>query len=89
VVVWATFSISEVQNYVNHLVDCFLVWLLPFDLSGNGDLTSSYTTTSIALRVIGACKLSHLIKVTQYLGMDIWVNFIFRKNCKNISAQRT
>jgi len=65
--VWATFSVFEVQNYVNHLADCFLVWLLSFDLSDNGDPTSSYTTTSIALRVIGACKLSHLIQVTQIL----------------------
>jgi hypothetical protein len=87
VVVWATFSIFEVQNYVNHLVDCFLVWLLPFDLFGNDDPTSSYTTTSIALRVIAASQLSHLIKVMQYLGMGIWVNLVFRKNCRNISAQ--
>jgi hypothetical protein len=29
-----------------------LVWIIPFDLSGLGDSTSSYATAGIALRVI-------------------------------------
>jgi hypothetical protein len=29
-----------------------LVWIIPFDLSGMGDPTSSYATAGIALRVI-------------------------------------
>jgi hypothetical protein len=29
-----------------------LVWIIPFDLSGLGDPTSSYATAGIALRVI-------------------------------------
>jgi hypothetical protein len=39
------------------------VWLLPLDLSGVGDPTSSYTTAGIALRVSGALKLHHHDKV--------------------------
>jgi hypothetical protein len=30
----------------------FLVWIIPFDLSGLGDPTSSYATAGIAVRVI-------------------------------------
>jgi hypothetical protein len=33
------------------------VWLLPLDLSGMGDSTSSYVTAGIALKVSGALKL--------------------------------
>jgi hypothetical protein len=39
------------------------VWLLPFDLSGMGDPTSSYVTAGIALRVSGALKPHHHGKV--------------------------
>ena len=39
------------------------VWLLPFDLSGLGDPTSSYATAGIALRVTKARKLPHHVKV--------------------------
>jgi hypothetical protein len=45
-------------------VDCFLVLLHPFNLPGKGGPTSSYTSASIAVKVIGACRLTHLIKVT-------------------------
>ena len=38
------------------------VWLLPFDLSGLGGLTSSYATAGIALRVAEARKLPHHVK---------------------------
>jgi hypothetical protein len=36
------------------------VWLLPLDLSGMGDPTSSYATADIVLRVSGALKPSHI-----------------------------
>jgi hypothetical protein len=39
------------------------VWLLPLELSGMGDSTSSYATAGIALRVSGALKPHHLDKV--------------------------
>jgi hypothetical protein len=39
------------------------VWLLPLDLSGMGDPTSSYATAGIALRVSGALKPHHHDKV--------------------------
>jgi hypothetical protein len=39
------------------------VWLLPLDLSGMGDPTSSYATAGIALRVSGALKPHHHVKV--------------------------
>jgi len=39
------------------------VWLLPLDLSGLGDLTSSYATAGIALRVAEARKLPHHVKL--------------------------
>jgi hypothetical protein len=39
------------------------VWLLPLDLSGTGDPTSSYATDGIALRVSGALKPHHYDKV--------------------------
>jgi hypothetical protein len=32
------------------------VWLLPLDLTGKGDPTSSYATAGIALRVSGTLK---------------------------------
>jgi hypothetical protein len=35
------------------------VWLLPLDLSGIGDPTSSYATAGIALRVSGVLKPHH------------------------------
>jgi hypothetical protein len=35
------------------------VWLLPLDLSGMGDTTSSYATAGIALRFSGALKPHH------------------------------
>jgi hypothetical protein len=35
------------------------VWLLPLDLSGMGDSTSSYATAGIALRASGALKHHH------------------------------
>jgi hypothetical protein len=39
------------------------VWLLPLDLSGMGDPTSSYATDGIALKVSGALKSHHHNKV--------------------------
>jgi hypothetical protein len=39
------------------------VWLLPLDLSGMGDPTSSYASAVIALRVSGAIKPHHHDKV--------------------------
>jgi hypothetical protein len=39
------------------------VWLLPLDLSGMGDPTSSYATACIALRVSEALKFHHHDKV--------------------------
>jgi hypothetical protein len=39
------------------------VWLLPLDLSGIGDPTSSYATAGIALRVSGTLKPHHHDKV--------------------------
>jgi hypothetical protein len=39
------------------------VWLLPFNLSGMGDSTSSYATAGIALRFSGALKPHHHDKV--------------------------
>jgi hypothetical protein len=38
-------------------------WLLPLDLAGMGDPTSSYATAGIALRVSGALKIHHHDKV--------------------------
>jgi hypothetical protein len=35
------------------------VWLLPLDVSGMGDPTSSYATAGIALRVSGTLKPHH------------------------------
>jgi hypothetical protein len=39
------------------------VWLLPLDLFGMGDPTSSYATAGIALRFSGAIKPHHDNKV--------------------------
>jgi hypothetical protein len=39
------------------------VWLLPLDLFGMGDATTSYATAGIALRVSGALKPHHHDKV--------------------------
>jgi len=39
------------------------VWLLPFDLSGLDDPTSSYGTADIALRVAEIRNLPHHVKV--------------------------
>jgi hypothetical protein len=39
------------------------VWVLPFDLSGMGDHTSSYATAGIALRVTESHKPPHHCKV--------------------------
>jgi hypothetical protein len=39
------------------------VWLLPLELTGMGDPTSSYATAGIALRVSGALKPHHHDKV--------------------------
>jgi hypothetical protein len=60
------------------------VWLLPFDLPGLGDPTSSYATASIALRVTEACKLPHHVKVETPSGE---LNFIrFRKSVEKIQV---
>jgi hypothetical protein len=46
------------------------VWLLPLDLSGMGDPTSSYAIAGIALRVSGALKSHHHDKVeTSSVGL--------------------
>jgi hypothetical protein len=46
-------------------------WLLPLDLSGMSDPTSSYATAGIALRVSGALKPHHHDKAeTQSVGRD-------------------
>jgi hypothetical protein len=47
------------------------VWLLPLDLSGMGDSTSSYATTGIALNVSGALKPHHHDKV-ETLSVGLW-----------------
>jgi hypothetical protein len=48
------------------------VWLLPLDLPGMGDPTSSYATAGIALRVSGTLKPHHHNKVeTPSVGMVI------------------
>jgi hypothetical protein len=39
------------------------VWIITFDLSDMGDPTSSYTTASIALRIIWPRKPHHYVKV--------------------------
>jgi hypothetical protein len=39
------------------------VWLLPLDVSGMGDSTSSYASAGISLRVSGALKPHHHDKV--------------------------
>jgi len=39
------------------------VWLLPFDLSGLDDPTSSYATADVALRVAETRKLPHHVQV--------------------------
>jgi hypothetical protein len=39
------------------------VWFITFDLSDRGDPTSSYATTSVALRIIWPRKPHHYIKV--------------------------
>jgi hypothetical protein len=48
------------------------VWHLPFDLFGLGDPASTYATTDIALRVIGARKPHHHDKVETHGGF-IWI----------------
>jgi hypothetical protein len=48
------------------------VWLLPLDLSGMGDLPSSYATAGIPLRVSGALKPHHHNKVeTPSVGLSL------------------
>jgi hypothetical protein len=42
------------------------VWLLPLDLSGMGDPTSSYATAGIALRVSKALKPHHHDKMEHH-----------------------
>jgi hypothetical protein len=39
------------------------VWIIPFDLSGLGDPTSSYATAGIALKVIWPRKPHHYVRV--------------------------
>jgi hypothetical protein len=39
------------------------VWIITFDMSGMGDLTSSYATASIALRIVSPRKPHHYVKV--------------------------
>jgi hypothetical protein len=55
-----TYSVGSLRKRTR--ASCF-VWLLPLDLSGMGDPTSSYATASIALRVSGALKPHHHNKV--------------------------
>jgi hypothetical protein len=48
------------------------VWLLPLDLSGMGEPTSSYATAGKALRVSGALKPHHHNKVeTPLVGIFV------------------
>jgi hypothetical protein len=51
------------------------VWLLPLDLSGIGDPTSSYATADIALRVSGALKPQHHDKVETPSVGNIVIHF--------------
>jgi len=44
------------------------VWLLPFDLSGLDDPTSSYATADITLRVAESRKLPYHVKVEKPSG---------------------
>jgi hypothetical protein len=55
-------------------VSLFL-WLLPLDLSGMGDPTSSYATAGIALRVSGALEPHHHIKVETSLVEHICITY--------------
>jgi hypothetical protein len=62
------------------------VWLLPLDLSGMGDLTSSYATAGVALRVSGALKPHHHNKVeTPPVGSIYYYSDVFpRFNCSDL-----
>jgi hypothetical protein len=55
-----------------------LVRIIPFDLSGLGDPTSSYATAGIALRVILPRKPHHYVKVETLSGGNFcyFLNFI-------------
>jgi hypothetical protein len=53
------------------------VWILPLDLSSNGDATSSYATADIALKVTGALKSHHHDKVgTLSLGRSTYFSYL-------------
>jgi hypothetical protein len=55
-----------------------LVWLLPLDLSGKRDPTSSYATAGIAFRVSGALKPHHHDKVETPLVSFNTIQFYLR-----------
>ena len=55
------------------------VWLLPFDLSGLSDPTSSYATAGIALRVSEARKLPHHVKVETPSGENLQLSVIINR----------
>jgi hypothetical protein len=75
----------------------FFVWLLPLDLSGMGDPTSSYATTGIALRVSGALKPHQQDKVETpsvgsiqyYTSIKGKVNSLGVRNCKYHASVHT
>jgi hypothetical protein len=60
-IVWACQPHSQPPTWRTRV--SLFVWLLPLDLSGMGDPTSSYATTGISLRVSGALKPHHHNKV--------------------------
>ena len=52
-----------------------IVWPLPFNLSAKGDLTSSYATGGIALRVIAVLKLRYHNKVEAPAGENPCIKY--------------
>jgi hypothetical protein len=49
------------------------VWIIPFDLSGLGDPTSSYATAGVALRVFWSRKPHHYVKVETPSGGGLYI----------------
>jgi hypothetical protein len=63
------------------------VWLLPLDLSGMGDPTSSYATAGIALRISGALKHHYHDKVeTPSVGIILKYGMCIGFNWLNVGS---
>ena len=56
------------------------VWVITFDLSGMGGPTSSYTTVSIALRIILPQNLQHYVKVGIPSGGSVLCKLFYVNN---------